>query len=352
MTNSNPHSVLYYPTIEFQSIEWVKKALLFWDHVYRIVPQGYIPQDSQEILLLKEHDLIIDIPVSDGEKIKAAKSFLKFLKSLVNLPSGLGEQNNDRLNKNKVDSRLLRLFDAIADDFDFKSDSDWFYFPANIARGYMFTLAQTIAESRHLVRATDNLDIWSVSPYFTEKGNFPFEDVPYKNGNEGVYCSLMIEEALPTNAGVLSASEIINFNIKRKDERTLFRNHINELVYRLPLIKSREQWDDEMNFLLENFERDKEEYKKSYGKLGRVFKNSVIAVGVPTYLTAIGSQIFEDNTQLLPSLAIAAIATISNFNLIKKNRNPSYASYLIDIKGKANQIPNIASQYLHEFIND
>ena len=107
-----------------------------------------------------------------------------------------------------------------------------------------------------------------------------------------------------------------------------------------------------MNFLLENFERDKEEYKKSYGKLGRVFKNSVIAVGVPTYLTAIGSQIFEDNTQLLPSLAIAAIATISNFNLIKKNRNPSYASYLIDIKGKANQIPNIASQYLHEFIND
>ena len=236
MTNSNPHSVLYYPTIEFQSIEWVKKALLFWDHVYRIVPQGYIPQDSQEILLLKEHDLIIDIPVSDGEKIKAAKSFLKFLKSLVNLPSGLGEQNNDRLNKNKVDSRLLRLFDAIADDFDFKSDSDWFYFPANIARGYMFTLAQTIAESRHLVRATDNLDIWSVSPYFTEKGNFPFEDVPYKNGNEGVYCSLMIEEALPTNAGVLSASEIINFNIKRKDERTLFRNHINELVYRLPLI--------------------------------------------------------------------------------------------------------------------
>lgn len=42
----------------------------------------------------------------------------------------------------------------------------------------MFTLAQTIAESRQLVRATDSLDVWSVSPYFTEKGNFHFEDVP------------------------------------------------------------------------------------------------------------------------------------------------------------------------------
>lgn len=352
MTNSNPHSVLYYPSIEFQSIEWVKKALLFWDHVYRIVPDGYKPDDSNEILLFKENNLIIDIPVSEGEKEKAAKSFLKFRESLKYLPSGLDVQTTDRLSKQKVDYRLIRLLDAIADKYDFKSDQDWYYFPSNIARGYMFTLAQTIAESCHLVRATDNLDIWSVSPYFTERGNFPFEDVPYKKGNEGVYCSLIVEDVLPENAGELLASDIVNFNVNRKDERTLFRNRINELVYRQPQIQSKEQWEDEIGFMLQDFERDKDNLKNSFSLKGTIMKNCALAVGLPTCLSAIGSQIFVENTQLLPSLIIAAIATIADYTLIKKNRNPSYASYLIDIENRSKFIPNIASQYMHEFIND
>lgn len=352
MPNYHPHSVLYYPSIEFQSIEWVKRALLFWDHVYRIVPDGYTPNDPQEIMSLKEHNLVIDIPVSEGEKQKTASSFLKFIKGLEYVPSGLNVQDTDRLNKYKADYRLIRLFDAIADKYDFKRDGDWYYFPRNIARGYMFTLAQTIAESRRLVRATDDLDVWSVSPYFTEKGNFPFEDVPYKQGNEGVYCSLMIEDALPTNVGSLTSKQIIDFNVNHKDERTIFRNRINELVYRLPQIKSREQWGDEMNFLLNDFERDKENYKRCSGVLGKSMINCALAVGVPACLTAIGSQILNGNTNLLPSLAISAIATIANFNLIKQNRNPSYASYLIDIDRKTKNIPNIAYQNMHEFIND
>lgn len=271
MADYAPHSVLYYPSIEFQSEEWLKKALLFWDHVYRIVPVGYTPDDSFEIKTFIDNGLVINIPVSEGEKIKAAEAFLKFRENLQYIPSGLNDVTIDRLNKQKVDYRLIRLLDYIADKFNFKTDKDWYYFPPNIARGYMFTLAQTIAESRQLVRATDSLDIWSVSPYFTEKGNFPFEDVPYEKANEGVYCSLMIEDVLPDNVVGISAQTIIKLNEERKDERILFRNRINELVYRLPKIKSKEQWDDEMNFLLKDFERDKQNYKKIFGPLEYVY---------------------------------------------------------------------------------
>jgi len=136
---------------------------------------------------------------------------------------------------------LIKPLDYIADKFDFKTDKEWYYFPPNIARGYLFTLAQTIAESRYLVRVTDSLDIWSLSPYFTEKGNFSFEDVPYEKGNEGVYYSLMIEDVLPDNVGCLTVKEVIDLNINRKEERIFFRNRINDLVYRLPKIKSKEQ---------------------------------------------------------------------------------------------------------------
>ena len=44
-----PDSILYYPHIEFKNEAWVKSSLLLWDHVYRIVPENYIPNDSDEI---------------------------------------------------------------------------------------------------------------------------------------------------------------------------------------------------------------------------------------------------------------------------------------------------------------
>lgn len=43
-----PDSILYYPHIEFQNEAWVKSSLLLWNHVYRIVPEGYVPNDSDD----------------------------------------------------------------------------------------------------------------------------------------------------------------------------------------------------------------------------------------------------------------------------------------------------------------
>ena len=35
------HSLLYYPTIQIPSGQWLKKAVLYWDEVSSIVPQDY-----------------------------------------------------------------------------------------------------------------------------------------------------------------------------------------------------------------------------------------------------------------------------------------------------------------------
>ena len=45
----NYNATLYYPTIEFANKEWLWNACLLWDKVYRIVPEGYIPNDRDEI---------------------------------------------------------------------------------------------------------------------------------------------------------------------------------------------------------------------------------------------------------------------------------------------------------------
>ena len=48
-----PDSILYYPHIEFQNVAWVKSSLLLWNHVYRIVPEGYVPNDNDDIKALE-----------------------------------------------------------------------------------------------------------------------------------------------------------------------------------------------------------------------------------------------------------------------------------------------------------
>lgn len=40
---------LYYPSMEFRSISWLKGMLLFWDGIRRIVPESYTPNDDEEI---------------------------------------------------------------------------------------------------------------------------------------------------------------------------------------------------------------------------------------------------------------------------------------------------------------
>ena len=55
----NYNATLYYPTIEFANKEWLWNACLLWDKVYRIVPEGYIPNDRDEIRTLIEDKSVI-----------------------------------------------------------------------------------------------------------------------------------------------------------------------------------------------------------------------------------------------------------------------------------------------------
>lgn len=352
MSINPPHSVLYYPTIEFIDESWVKRALLFWDHVYRIVPTGYKPNDSDELRELYDNGLIINVNVSEAEKVVTLEKFIKFFKNLEYKPAGLNIQQVDRLNSDKIDSRLYPLLDHISDKIIENGEDEWFYLDSKIARGYMFFLSQAIAESRRLVRATDNIDIWSIAPYFTEKGNFPFEDVIFNENNKGLYCSLMLEDVLPQNVGDITAKQIIDFNRKRHSERCQFRDKISELTDVLPQITSREQWEDEINFKLEEIERDKDEFRKSQTFWKSDMPSSIFSVGLPLSLTALGLDEYS-TINLTKSIILGGIATILDYRKCKKNRNPSYSSYLVGIDNIATRsVSAYAANSMQEFIDD
>ena len=211
-----PNSILYYPHIEFQNEAWVKSSLLLWDHVYRIVPEGYSPNDSDEIKALVDEDLVRDIKLDDKDREDTFDEFLKLCERIENrMPAGLIPSYEDRIHPGKIDNRLYPFLDLIGEYFIDKDN--WLHLSKELARGYMFKLSQVVARIRNLNRGTDDLDAWSINPYFCENANFG--DFLQDPTAKGFFCSVTLEDIVPKNIGEVSARELVTFVNKRKDER-------------------------------------------------------------------------------------------------------------------------------------
>ncbi|MEI7999519.1 MAG: DUF6236 family protein, partial [Candidatus Omnitrophota bacterium] len=220
-------SILYFPTIEFRSAGWLKAALTVWDHVYRIVPPTYKPDDPYMIKQAEEEGFIRSIILEDADLKEAYEKFMVFYSKLSFVPAGLEPGDTVRIHKEKIDGRLYPILDDIAKSHD----RDWYSLPSELVRGYMFYLSQTISERRQLVRGTDNADAWVVSAYFAENGNF--KEFVYDTEAEIQYYNLAINDLIPLGIKDVPMSQIIEFVKKRRDEKSIFRNTLSGFVDKL-----------------------------------------------------------------------------------------------------------------------
>ncbi len=349
-----PNSILYYPHIEFQSEAWVKSSLLLWDHVYRIVPEDYTPNDSDEIKTLVDEDLVRNIKLDDKDRGDTFDEFLNLCDKIENhMPAGLEPSAEERIHPNKIDSRLYPYLDLIGDHFI--DEDKWLHLSKELARGYMFKLSQVVARIRNLNRGTDDLDAWSINPYFCENANFG--DFLQDSTAEGFFCSLTLKDVVPQNIGDVSAQELISFVNRRKDERKLLREKFDDLTSHLAKISNIQHAGQvEMDFVSDLL-HSKEQYRMSMDWWKNIPAWS-ITTGVPVSCTVLGTFANlnpEDPFNIFPiagSLIIGAICAYENFNMTKKNRDPSYSSYLIDIDNLCGNVTWQSYRRLEEFIND
>lgn len=82
----------------------------------------------------------------------------------------------------------------------FIDEDNWLHLSKRaFARGYMFKLSQVVARIRNLNRGTDDLDAWSINPYFSENANFG--DFLQDPTAKGFFCSVTLEDIVPQNIG-------------------------------------------------------------------------------------------------------------------------------------------------------
>lgn len=347
------NSILYYPSIEFHSDEWVKSSLLLWDSVYRIVPADYKPYDSHSIREFADSGLVRDVNLDESDVKQTGDEFIELCDSLPFIPAGLEPGDEDRIHPDKIDKRLYPSLEKIADNF---LHHGWLHLSKELARGYMFYLAKTVAQRRNLVRGTDDSDCWSIAPYFTEQANF--DDFMCNEEAEGFYCSLFLEDLIPKNIGGVPAKEIITFVEQRKDLKEQLRIKLDTLFAKLSLIDNKEQAYIEVNDFLAQVDYDKKELRKSMGFWKSGIPSSLFAVGVPTTLTALGALGLSGDAftakKIASSILIGAVASYTDYNkTVKHNRDSSYVSYLLQVdKLVRPDLPYRLMRNLEEFIND
>jgi hypothetical protein len=352
-----PHidSVLYYPTIEFQSDAWLKSSLLLWDSIYRIVPRGYSPKDTDAVKLARDEGLVKSIIIEKQDLSQVSSEFATFLKDLPFIPAGLEDYDyTSRLNIDKIESRLYPVLSKYITNYD---PEGWLELPREIAHGYMIFLAKSVSGRRNLATVSDNRDVWAITPYFKENANFK-EEV-YDLEAPGYYTSLVFNDIVPANVGFVQTEKVIEFVRKRKDERRRLRQSIQDFSQSLQLCSSKEHLRSLIHDYENQIRQAKADYRNSMGFLNEEQRFSLFTVGLPMTLSFFSvAAMFGDPYDfkvITSSVFMGAVAAYLDYGKKKQViQKKSQVSYLVDIDEELierHAIP-IYHRSFEEFIND
>lgn len=265
------HSLLYYPTIEFQPEDYIHlwSAALFADKIYRIVPPGYELSEPRNIQALCSTGEI-GIPLSPVPYSREASlRFSEFMRENQGCAAALSYVNQDeaeyiRIHSEKMDVKLLQdIFYKLKDTGE---NDGWLYGSPSTVNFYMVYLANHISEKNHLSLWTGSQELWTASAYFLYNGSLQDGFMPgpgYTVPSEGALASIMIPDIFPQNLPAIPPEDILKFREKRKDERILFLEAIDRFRSEL----SRADSPDVIRAILadeeKNFSAAAQEYKKS-----------------------------------------------------------------------------------------
>lgn len=361
--------VLYYPHINFNDIAEIKAMSMFYDNIYRIVPDNVSVEDSEELIPLIEEGRV-------GKKINplrySAEASEEFLVNMTGWDAAAlvcteeEEQEISRINVDKTDERVRQLFNEVG----FKDDGDWLHVPVELASNYMLYLATVIASKNNLSLMTKDWGAWTATNYFNVDGAIDeFITMPSGDKNENypfALFSLIVDELTPVNISEIPSKKLLDFREKRKDEISNFRNCIFDLNEALQDLDAPEVKMSIVKEKIKALEGAKKDYHNSADiiKAGGIWKGFTM-LGFPA--TVAFSALLNPATPATTCMALGGVIFGGMFHLrstkndLKKLRQESPASLLLDINNDFRDYTNKrgggdvnfhAYNCMEEYIND
>ena len=361
-------NALYYPFIDFRSSHIIKSLSLLHDRVYRIVPEGIIPDDVDELAPLLEDGSI-------GGKIDpkpyapdAASNFLIKLEDWDAAALAYQESEKEsfsRIHSDKVDERINDLFQEIG----YKLTDKWYHIPTELASNYMLYLARDIGKRNKLTLVTPEWAPWTAVTYFNIDGRLDDLFLPYgfpddESVAQYALFSLFLRNTVPANIEEIPAESIRTFRLKRKDEIRHLRNSVNNLLNELQSLEDPQVRVDKIYDAINAHNQAMQDYQKSADILNVKGWLGAILMGFPAPISL--GELFNLPSATIVTLAICGIALGGIFNILNtanelrklKVENP--ISCLIELRKSVNSYTSqrgggmnfMAYNCMEEYVND
>ncbi|WP_196481738.1 DUF6236 family protein [Burkholderia vietnamiensis] len=225
--------------------------------------------------------------------------------------------------------------------------------PHELAGGYMFYLATSVAEQRTLSLTTDSSDYWAVGTYFANDGCFT-EQVYDEHANTYL-ANLAIDDLLPDDLSSVSVDQLLRFREDTAELRNSFQRELESLRDEISRCNNKEHARYIVQDFVKRFERAKKEYRKTMSFFGKESVCSLLSVGLPVAATLIALPVVGggdpyDPMRIGVGLIIGAVSALASREMGHKPK--SIASYLVDAE-RLTRTPNfMLHRKFEEFIND
>lgn len=290
-------NILYYPTINIPSADWLRNAVLYWDEVSSIVPR-FSPDEnsfrlSDDIHYLTQENQFRSIhPDTLFEDYDLSSQFSEEIKAVIDSPQfnliltqskrrmssihrskggeAIHSKGSAHIHRDKGNHDLFHYLEKKNLTVRDRANPEWYYIEAHTGLLYMSILAKYLAEKdeEQTVVGTD------LRAY--ERINFKPLSVLGKTS----VMSFDLKGLIPSPASNVSFRQIVEFKRKRKAHLAAFRKQIFTRQKEFAAAKSQA----EIKELMASFQ---EELTESMTELGRVLKDEKIGFFLKSFKSLI-----------------------------------------------------------------
>jgi len=304
-------SVLYFPHIEVNDADWLKGALCIWDTVYRIVPEGYNPQDSHDVREAVDAGVLKNIDLSVKDLQETREQYHDFLASVAYLPDALDRppRGTVEIHHEKLDERMIaELTDVLG---VITRNGDWLELPRGLADGYMLFLATTVAKRRAMPKLTDSDFMFVSMQYFSMQGDMD-EFVFPGEGRADMSAALFLQTFAPAGIEDQPMKKVLQFHLANAEGRQAFRSGLDGLAQELSKVEDqkyvREIVDSYMKRLHESEGLTLARLREYFAQRQPI----LLGLGVPLAVSAFKDFVdSHDTTMTLGKVGIAIISGLA-----------------------------------------
>lgn len=348
-------TILYYPTINIPSNDWLKNAVLYWDEVSSIVPRDWRHDETISVSgvidflegeglfrpiypdqLLENHNswqAVQDMT----EEFKSTVKSENFKNLLQKRRFSLSRIHNEKIMNSHLIGKEARLhLDKTSYDIaEFlkrkklaiqnRDNRQWFQVESTTALLYMSLLAKYIAstEQQYTVVGTDLL--------IYEKLNF--QQTKYGDGISIINCNF--KGLIPSPARTASMKDIAKFKRKRHDNPIVFRKFLFDVQSKISCANTNEEVKGILVAAQEDIKKGLKDMKAVFkdSKIDMVVKSlkSILNVQSSTAITG-GAMLLNEKFQVagLPdwikasAIAVAGIIDVTSGYLEARNQRREY----------------------------